>query len=117
MTSLERMFTGLSNLVMVQPSKEWVFESWVDPKLVVGLGKQHPAVKFWSTMIGGMESAEGSPSDKLDCCEGILEPACPLDQVEEATALREPSMGNDVTDSCGLSTLGDSEVLLIQTKL
>ena len=75
MTGLKRMLTGLSNLVLVQPSKEWVFESWVNPKLVVGLGKEHPAVKSWSTMIGGMESTEGSPADKLDCCEGILESA------------------------------------------
>jgi hypothetical protein len=51
---------------LVQPSKEWVFKSWVDPKLVVGLGKEHPAVKSWATVIGGMESAEGSPTDKLD---------------------------------------------------
>ena len=75
LTGLKRMLTGLSNLVLVQPSKKWVFEFWVDPKLVVGLGKQHPAVKSWSTMLGRMESAEGSPTDKLDCCKGILEPA------------------------------------------
>jgi hypothetical protein len=40
-----------------------------------------------------------------------------VDQVEEATVLGEPPMGNDVTDSWGMSTLGDSEVLLIETKV
>jgi hypothetical protein len=74
LAGLKRMLTGLSNLVLVQPSKEWVFKSWVDPKLVVGLGKEHPAVKSWATVIGGMESAEGSPTDKLDCSKCILEP-------------------------------------------
>lgn len=79
MTGLKRMLTGLSNLVLIQLSKEWVFESWVDPKLVGGLDKQHPAVKFWSTMEGGLESAEGSQTDKLDCCEGILDSALVVD--------------------------------------
>lgn len=40
-----------------------------------------------------------------------------VDQVEEATALGEPPMGNDVTDNWAISTLGDSGVLLIQTEL
>jgi len=63
------MLTGLRNLVLVQPSKEWVFGFWVDPKLVVGLGKEHPAVKSRSRMGGGMESAVGCPTDELVYCE------------------------------------------------
>jgi len=73
LAGLKRDLAGLGNLVSVKVRKERVLESRVNPKLMVGLGKEQPSVKPWSTMIGCVESSEWSSADELYCGKSILE--------------------------------------------
>ncbi len=73
-TCLLRMGTGLSGLVLIETVEEAILVAGVDPKLVVGLGKQQPVVKGRSTVMGGVHPAVRYPVDQLHGCQGVSEP-------------------------------------------